>query len=125
MGTAAIFLSPHESASDVFRENLNVLVQDISAQPMTLSEYTDMSVDQISQFITDLDILESGETTLAGNPAHKAVYTGKQGVYDFKWMQVWFIKDNKAYVITYTSEIDTYADYLETVQEMIRSFEII
>jgi len=40
------------------------------------------------------------------------------------YFQVWTIKDNKAYVITYTAETSQYSDYLKTAQKMINSFEI-
>jgi len=125
MGSVVAFLSPTESTSDIFRENLNVIVQDLSTQPMTLDEYTELSVSQIKQFFTDANITDSSATTLDGNPAHKVVYTGKQGQYNLKWMQVWVVKENKAYIISYTAEVNKYPDFLGTIQQMINSFEII
>lgn len=125
MGTVAAFLSPRESASDIFQENINVIVQDLSAQPMTLQEYTELSVGQVEQFITDAKILDSSATTLDGNSAHKVSYTGKQGQYNLKWMQVWTIKDNTAYILSYTAEVNKYNDFLDVAQEMVNSFEII
>ena len=41
------FLSPADSASDTFRENVNVMVQDMSANPMTLDQYTALTKGQI------------------------------------------------------------------------------
>lgn len=127
-GTLALifvaFLSPQESASDMFLENINITVQDLSNQPMTLDEYTNLSINQMSQYITDFNIIDSSVTTLVGNPAHKIVYTGKEGQNNLKWMQIWTIKDNKAYVITYTAKIDTYSNFLGTIQQMINSFKL-
>ena len=124
LGSVVAFLSPIEGTSDDLQENVNILVQDLSAQPMTLDEYTDLSLGQIEQFVTDAVILDSSAATLAGNPGHKAVYTGKQGQYDLQWMQVWTVKNDKAYVISYTAEATEYSAVLATVQEMIESFEI-
>jgi len=124
MGAIVAFIAPREGASDVFQENVNILVQDLSAQPMTLDEYTQLSVSQIGQVITDSNILDSSAVTLAGIPGHRVVYTGKQGQYDLKWMQVWTMQNNKAYVISYTAETGKYSTFLGTVQEMIDSFEI-
>jgi len=39
-------------------------------------------------------------------------------------MQVWTVKNDKAYVISYTAEATEYSAVLATVQEMIESFEI-
>ena len=124
LGSVVAFLSPRGGTSDDLQENVNIVVQDLSAQPMTLEEYTDLTLGQIEQFITDAKILDSSPATLAGNPGHKAVYTGKQGQYDLEWMQLWTVKGNKAYVITYTAEAREYSAVLATAQEMIESFAI-
>lgn len=124
MGSVVVFLSPRESASDIFQENLNVMIQDLSTQPMTPEEYLDLSLNQIRQ-ITDSNIIDLSETTLVNSPAHKIVYTGKYNQHNLKWMQVWTIKNNKAYIITYTAEIDKYSDFLEIIQKMINSFKLV
>jgi len=43
--------------------------------------------------------------------------------YSLKIFSVWTIKDNKAYVITYTAETSQYSDYLKLHKKWIR-FEI-
>ncbi|MCK4310224.1 MAG: hypothetical protein KAV80_02095 [Methanomicrobia archaeon] len=124
MGTVVIFLSPKESDSDVFQENLNVGVQDLSAQPMTLDEFTDLNIEQIKTLFT-IEVVDSSPTTLANTPADKVIYNLKQGQYDLKLMQIYTIKDDIAYVITYTAEEDKYLDFLDTIQIMINTFEIL
>lgn len=124
MGTVVMFLSPTESASDIFQENLVVTVNDLSAQPITLEESVDPDINQLKMIVTDFKLVDSSATSLAGNPAHKVVYTGKDGQYNLEWMQVWTIKDDKAYIVTYTAEQDKYSEFLGTVEEMVQSFEI-
>jgi len=124
-GVVVSLLSPKESATDSFRENLNVVVNDLSAQPMTLDEYRDFTVDDLELLVTDLNIVYSGETTLSNSPAYELVLTGEMGGLDKKWMQVCTIKNDKAYVVTYTAEEGKYLDFLGIAQRMIDSFEII
>lgn len=128
MGTVVAFLSPPENASDEFRENVNIVIEDISSQPMTLDEYTNLSLNQLDQFVQNPNILESSEDTLSGIRAYRLVYTGEMesngNVYALKWLQVYTIKNNKVYMFTYTSAEDSYSDYLDSVEEMIDSFEI-
>ncbi|MFH1402606.1 MAG: PsbP-related protein [Patescibacteria group bacterium] len=124
MGTVAVFLSPKESSTDLFQENLNVIVQDLSAQPMTLDEYNDLSLGQIETLITDSKIISSKKTTLAGKSAYEVIYTGRQGQYNLKWRQLWTAIDNKAYVLSYTSEINQFDNYFEVFDKMINSFEV-
>ena len=123
MGTPVVFLAPKECAEDRFQENLNIMTMDMSGQEATLQEYTAASEEQIKQVVTDAQITESADTTLAGSPAHRIVFSGTQGAYKLKWMQVWTIKNKKAYGITYTAEADKYDAYLDKVNKMIRSFE--
>ncbi len=40
-------------------------------------------------------------------------------------MQIYAIKDDVAYIITYTAEEDKYSDFLDTIQIMINTFEIL
>ena len=124
MGTVAVFLSEKESSTDLFQENLNVIVQDLSAQPMTLDEYNDLSLGQIETLITDSKIISSKKTTLAGKSAYEVIYTGRQGQYNLKWRQLWTVIDNTAYVLSYTSEINQFDNYFEVFNKMIDSFEI-
>jgi hypothetical protein len=42
-----------------------------------------------------------------------------------KTMQVWTIKDDKVYIITYTAEEEDFQNDLQFAQRMIESFEII
>lgn len=122
-----LFLSPVESSSDIFRENLNILIETLStdAQPKTLDEYTKLSIEEIKKYINDVNIIDSGSTTLDGNPAYKVVYTGKYLNYELKWMQVWTIKNNKAYILTYAAAVEGYTKYLDKINQMIGYFDIV
>ena len=46
-GTAVIFYSPQENDLDYFKENVNVVVQDISGNPMNIKDYSKLAVEQM------------------------------------------------------------------------------
>lgn len=119
-----LFYSPPESESDTFSEQVNILIDDRFTQPITLDEYEELILDQLKYFFTDYNIISTGETTLANNPALEMVYTATQEKSTAKILQVFTIKNNKVYVITFVSEPREYSDYFGTAQEMINSFEI-
>ena len=125
---SAIFLSPLENDLDVFRENVNIVIQDLSATPLegNLAKYTDVAIGQMENtFKQSLMVVESKPTTLSGLPAHQFVYIGKNpDAPDIKNMHVWTVDGNKAYQITYTAMRDTFDKYLPQVKIMIRSFKI-
>lgn len=40
-------------------------------------------------------------------------------------MQIWTLKDGKAYLFANKADPKKYSDYLQTIQDMIRSFKIV
>lgn len=118
------YLSPKESA--LYRSPpaaLSVGIQNLlNSQSITLDQYSDAQINFIRK---QASVLESNTITLKGDNntrAHKLVYINSEGQ---KIMQVWTIKDAKAYHITYATNETRYYDYLPPVQKMIDSFEIL
>ncbi|MGK7904897.1 MAG: hypothetical protein AB4352_26525 [Hormoscilla sp.] len=60
---------------------------------------------------------------MANYPAWQIVFTGNNGKFQFKRRQIWTLKDDRAYVLTYTAPVDDYGEFEETVQDMIKSLE--
>jgi serine/threonine-protein kinase len=99
---------------------IGIGVQQVKSQNISLDQYTSNQIQAINR--QNATILESGETTLAGNPAHKAVFTLENAI---KLMQIWTLKGNKAYIISYQASINEYPRNLPTFHEMVESLEII
>ncbi|MBE0448096.1 MAG: DcrB-related protein [Actinobacteria bacterium] len=113
---AVMFLSPEGNS-------INVVVGDLPF-PITLDEYINFNINKLKYTYPDINIIESGPTTLAGSPGYKLVYTVTLEGRPLKIMQVITIKNTKSYVVTYGSEVSIYPNHLGTAQEMINSFEI-
>jgi eukaryotic-like serine/threonine-protein kinase len=97
-------------------KNLKIQVKNLPFHNMTLEEYTNSQINPLEE-----KLLESNTTTLAGIPGYEIVFTSVQGL---KTMQVWTIKDDKAYIITYVAKEEDYENDLQIAQKMIDSFEI-
>ena len=80
--TTVLMLSPLEDKNDKFRENFNIVIQDLSKQPMNLDDYTTLSLGQIKQYFTNEKIIASKEVMLANCKGYLVIYTGKQGQFD-------------------------------------------
>jgi hypothetical protein len=118
------FVSPKESASSRSPPTaLSVGIQNLlNSQSITLDQYSNAQINFIKEHGS---VLESNTITLKGDNntlAHKIVYINSEGQ---KIMQVWTIKADKAYHITYATDETIYSDYLPAVQKMIDSFEIV
>jgi eukaryotic-like serine/threonine-protein kinase len=120
-----IFRSPRENSSDTKLENLLIQVGNLPSQNIPLDEIVRANINKLKQSLIDFELIELNATTLSGNnPAHKVVYTNREGEDELKTMQVVSIKEDKVYLITYTAEASRYDRYLPTIQKMIDSFRL-
>ncbi len=114
------FVSPKTGAADALQENLGLTMNDLSGQNLDLQGFNEVAINQLKQTFQDIKILDTNPTTLSGNPAHKVIFTAM----NLKFIQVWTVKNDLAYIWSFASEEKSYPDYLETVQKMLDSFEI-
>jgi hypothetical protein len=117
-GTLVLFLTPTNNAA----ENLNVQVGNLSAN-QTLATLT-KDITSEAQSNDNFTQIEATNTTLAGLPGYKIVYTATVNGDQLKALQTWTVKDSKAYVITYKAAPSNYDTYASTAQQMIDSFQI-
>lgn len=124
-GAAAIFYSPPENALDRFQENVNIVVQDISQNPMDLSQYTETAIHQMQiVFGTNLEILDSSPVAVDGRPGHQFEFIGKGPDGNLHYLCRWTLVNTSAYQITYTALASGYAKHLSKAQRIMNSFKI-
>ena len=70
----ALLRAPLENTTDKYPERININMQKFKSNNVTLDTYTSEILDAYKN-ITGIKILGSSPTTLAGQPAHKVVYT--------------------------------------------------
>jgi eukaryotic-like serine/threonine-protein kinase len=99
----------------------------VSSKNISLNEITKIQIKDLKQSHPDFKLIESTESMLAGNNmAHKIVFTATDdSEHQRKAMQIWTLKGDKVYLITYKAEPEMYSKYLPTIQKMIDSFQII
>jgi hypothetical protein len=122
-GTSFLILSKLTSTGDKFRENVNLLIQDLSGKNITLDKYVEISEGQVKSMIKNGKILESKRLNSNKHEFHKMIYTGEQGMYSFKFEQYYWIKDNKVYILTFTCELNQFDSFKETGERILNSFK--
>ncbi|WGK70012.1 hypothetical protein P0082_03900 [Candidatus Haliotispira prima] len=123
MGTSLILLSPISSGQDQFRENINLLVHDLTGFNFDLYEYAEASESQIKAVTTDARILESRIITATEAPDYyKIIYTGKQGIHNLKFEQYIWVVEDKAYILTLSCEEHQFDYYQTTGEQILNSF---
>jgi len=121
-GASFVLLSPLESAQDLFKENVNLLIQDLSGKNINLTKYVEISEDQVKTMLPNATLIESKRMKTGSQEYHRMIYTGDQGANHLKFEQYFWVINNKAYVLTLTCEQNKFANYKETGEKILNSF---
>jgi serine/threonine-protein kinase len=120
------FLPGLEGNTNTYPAGLGITVEHLKSKNMPLSEITKIQIKNLTQNHSDFRLLESTDFRLAGNMAYKIVFTATDSMkHERKAMQIWTVKGDKAYLITYKAEPEQYSKYLPTIQKMVDSFQFI
>jgi len=122
MGMSFVVLSKLTDPKDQFKENVNLLIQDLKGKKMTLKSYTELSEEQIATMVTNGKLIESKTRNENGSEFQKLIYTGDQGMYKLKFEQYYWVKNEKAYVLTLTCEASQFEKFKATGEKIMNSF---
>jgi hypothetical protein len=126
MMTSFILFSPLESDYDLFKENVNFIVQDLAAYGManmTLSSYVQLSLSQMPNIIENFYLTSSKQKTENGKTFQEVIYTGTQMGYQLKWKQQIWLNNGKAYILTFTGEEMKYNETIKTGTKIMDSIK--
>ena len=124
-GAVVIFYSPKETALDIFQENVNIVVQDISQNPMGLDKYTETAISQMGTvFGINMEVLDSSPTSIDNRPAHRFIFIGKGPDGNLQYQCRWALMGTTAYQITYTAIASGYERHLAEAERIMGSFRI-
>ena len=122
MGTEWVIFSPLENENDKFSENVNVLIQPLAGLNIDMNKYRDISERQLASAVTDGKIYESTIGKTENGERYKIVYSMLQGTFRLKILSYCYIKNEKAYLVTFTAELDKYDRYRKTGEAVLHSF---
>jgi eukaryotic-like serine/threonine-protein kinase len=119
-GEWAAFMSPPQNG-DPFPEKLTLTIEPFKG---TLEEYGNSINKEITKNPESKIVNPISATTLAYKPAGQLVYTDNNGGNNLKTWQIWTLKGDQAYIISYTANINDYDKFRDIAETMIKSFEI-
>ncbi len=122
-GSSFFLYAPLEARNDAFRENFNLIINDLSEFPgIPLAEVAEGAREQIVGMINDVTVLEFKELSDGIETYYRVEYTGTQGKFKLHWRQHYWLQHNHFYVLTFTAEETDYERYLPFVEEVFGSF---
>ena len=114
------FLAPMDDQNDLFRENMNVVIETFQSQ-ILLENYFQWNLEQLKK-MSDIQFLENYNGTISGLPGKILVYTLSQNGKKLTFSQAYIVHGNKACVLTFTAESDKYPKYQPIFQQMLSRF---
>jgi len=103
---------------------LNIARHSLFHEVVELEEYVGTQLYFLRNTIAGFKLLQFDNTTLDGRPAYQAVYTGLEGTDETQTMKLWVASGSFRYVVTYSTDPESFPTYLETIRNMVRSFKI-
>src|SRR4029453_2503292 len=128
--TSSASLSPPESPTDIFQDNVVVNVGETN---LSLREQVDSEMSQLPSVFPNWTSGQPYGVTVANLPAERLQLAGQMGP-DLRNNQpemmltqmtvVWVMKGKRIYRIEYTAEGRAYAKFMPQFQAMLESFEL-
>jgi hypothetical protein len=103
----------------------SVGTEDLSGVKPSLDEYAQLSLSVMKENATNLVVLNSTNTTLAGYPAHEFVVTAVETGITMRFKVEVTIIDNTGYALVYGATTGVFPDYAATADNMIASFHLV
>jgi len=122
MGTSFILFSQLESDADKFRENINLVIQDLTGYNLNLDKYIDVTLGQIKSMISNPKISVNQRVRSGNGEFHKLVYSGNQGVFNLTFEQYIWVYKNRAFVLTFTSEQEKFEKFKLEGERILNTF---
>ena len=125
MGTEFYLFTALSGSDDKFRENINLMIHDLQVDDISLDDYIELTQKQIKTLLTNSKLIESKRLKNNGVEFHMLVYTARQGMFDLKVMQYFWLIDGKEYILTYTAEVKEFDKFFPDVEKSMNSFKIL
>jgi len=125
MGADLFILAPLENANDKFSENVNIMIQDLTGQNIGLEQYKQITENQLKVMVTDGKLIESVIVKSDKGSYYKLQYLMTQGAFKLRIFSICYIKADKAYLVTFTAEVNKYEQFKKDGEQTINSFKVI
>ena len=124
-GEVAVLSAPLENGFDLFQEKIYLSVDELPEEVNSLDLYSQTMFKKIqSQLAPNTTIYQGDIDKLDGNEARSLVYLRQEGTKSLQQMEIFTVKGNRAYIITYIAEDIKYHEFLKITKKILGSLEI-
>lgn len=108
-----------KNENDTFIENLNLATKNIGNS--SFDDFIHKTVQDISNVG---EIIEQKKLTINGRECYRLIFNLSQSSVNLKFIQDYYLKDKKIYVLTFSSEENEFNEYYNQMNNIMKSFII-
>lgn len=121
---AIYFKSPLVGVKDDFSENINILEQDLGSEDFNLEAYKEISEEQFKEMDTLVTLINSEVVKAPSGDKYYSEYLLSLKNRKMHIKSYCYIKNSIAYLITFSTAVDTFDLYEETGTKILDSFQL-
>ncbi len=118
-GTYFILTADKDGENDVFVENINLSTQNVGN--ITFNEFAKKMEKEVSSVAK---IVERKKIKVNGKDCLSLKMTATQNNIDVTFVQHYYIENQRAYVLTFSSETKEFNNYFDEMNEVLLSFKL-
>lgn len=111
--------------NETFRENLNLTVQNISQAKYTLADFVAVSKSQLSNMVSNVQIIEDAPLQIDGSTCHVLTWSGNVQGKELLIKQHIYVKDGLAYVLSFNATVASFGRFKERANTILNSFKLL
>ncbi len=116
-----LFVSPSNEPT----KTGNLMITAIDNVSMTMDEFKDAHIENLSITVTDFNIASQKTTTLSDFPGYELIFNFTNDIYTWRQQEVWTINKNILYLLVHQSDREGYENFTSDIKNMVESFTIL
>jgi len=122
LGTSFVLFSRLEDNNDLFRENVSLMIQNLTGRNIDLDKFVTISEEQVHTMAVNGVLVDSRRLEDGQYPHHRILYTSDQNNYHLTTEQYYWVLGQQAYVLTLSCEQDKFSSYQQVGEQILNSF---
>ncbi len=123
--TLAVMLLAPETINESIRHNMNLVFEDLSTAPLTLTQYSQESIEYERSFFDSFTLLFRDRTSILGKDAERIQFDASYSGTTMRLEQQWFIDDrDRAVVWTFADSPEAFDGHLPLFHAVVDSFRM-
>lgn len=104
-----------------FGSNINLIIQSLEGMNLNLDSYTEISTNQVK---ANGKLISSKRKSKANLAYQELIFEFTHDGYEVRCLQNYFLRDSKAYILTFTSLITDYDKLYPAAQAVMNNFKL-